>query len=64
MTNRQWLTWQLIDMTDEEFRRTLNYKYCADKINGKCPHGCKADCLERMLAWLQLEHKERGEDEK
>jgi hypothetical protein len=63
MTDRQWLIWQLIDMSDEEFRRTLNYKYCIHKDVGKkykrnCPRDCSEDCLNGMLAWLQQEHEE------
>ena len=56
MTNRQWLIWQLIDMSDEEFRRTLNYKYCINQDKGSCPIECRADCLESKLAWLRQEH--------
>jgi hypothetical protein len=59
MTNRQWLMWQLIDMSDEEFRRFLNHKYCLYKdVKGNCPRNCREDCSKSMLAWLRQEHEE------
>jgi hypothetical protein len=58
MTNRQWLMWQLIDMSDEEFRRFLDYRYCIHKDTRSCPIECEADCLNGMLAWLKQEHEE------
>lgn len=59
MTNRQWLMWKLIDMSDEEFRSTIYYKYCIHKdAKGNCPKDCIAGCVDSMLAWLRQEHKE------
>ena len=59
MTNRQWLMWQLIDMSDEEFRRFLSYKYCIHKdTKNNCPRKCIGDCIDGVLKWLQQEHEE------
>jgi hypothetical protein len=70
MTNRQWLIWQLIDMSDEEF---------ADAIGSVCGSGtmlwscrdCKrhgvnknesSDCEDKLREWLKQEHKENSND--
>lgn len=55
MTNRQWLIWQLIDMSDEEFARMLNGHglgwfcdictiYDCNDYNG---------CEKEFIKWLQ-----------
>lgn len=59
MTNRQWLMWQLIDMSDEELLRkfpALLCDVCAEYIT---PHQiCKGDCDPMRLDWLKKEHEE------
>lgn len=60
MTNRQWLMWQLIDMSDEEFARVVSFDCiymirCNDsKI---CPDSCGENCREGRVKWLKQEHK-------
>jgi hypothetical protein len=61
MTNRQWLIWKLIDMSDEEFadrvcgnREVWSCYECVDnKIND---YACQQDCHERFRKWLKQEH--------
>lgn len=58
MTNRQWLMWQIIDMSDEELKKNFGSmcdvcrKYVT--LNKPCPN----DCDPLLLAWLKKEHKE------
>ena len=59
MTNRQWLIWQMIDMSDNELKK----KYpgflcdvCAEYITPKTT--CSGECNSLMLSWLNQEHKE------
>ncbi len=58
MTNRQWLMWQLIDMSDEELIKNFGFMcdVCRKYItpNNQCPK----DCDSLLLAWLKQEHKE------
>ncbi|MBO6292688.1 MAG: hypothetical protein J6N51_10615 [Selenomonas sp.] len=60
MTNRQWLIWQLIDMSDEELVKKCPgflCDICADYITpGSGP--CIADCDKILIDWLNQEHKE------
>ena len=46
MTNRQWLMWQMIDMSD----------VCKKYVTPNKP--CPKDCDSLLLAWLKKEHKE------
>jgi hypothetical protein len=56
MTNRQWLIWQLIDMSDEEFADRLNgLGWFCTICSGECGHGAK-DCRQKFVDWLQQEH--------
>lgn len=64
MTNRQWLVWQIIDMSDNELQK----KYpgflcdvCATYITPNRP-SCSRDCKSLLLDWLNQEHEE-GEDD-
>ena len=59
MTNRQWLMWQLIDMSDEELLRKfpgLLCDVCAEYITSH--QICNGDCDPIRLAWLKKEHEE------
>lgn len=62
MTNRQWLIWKLIDMSDEEFANRLCGNRivwsCDDCVNNKVNGACGGDCEKRFHEWLQQEHKE------
>ena len=64
MTNRQWLIWRLIDMSDEEFAdRICGEKRmvwsCDDCVKNKVYDACDGDCEKRFHEWLQQEHKEK-----
>lgn len=67
MTNRQWLIWKLIDMSDEEFadrvcgnREVWSCDECVDnKIND---YACQQDCHERFHEWLKQEYKENSNE--
>ena len=64
MTNRQWLMWRLIDMTNEELIKEFPgfmCDVCASHIlivDKPCP----IDCGAMLLSWLQQEHKECVEE--
>ena len=56
MTNRQWMLWQMVDMSDEELIKYFGCEVCAKYViqNGPCP----ADCDPVLLAWFKQELKE------
>jgi hypothetical protein len=60
MTNRQWLIWQLIDMSDDDFVNFLSYsgwfcsKYCKS-------NQCDDMCYDRVVDWINKEHSENGD---
>ena len=59
MTNRQWLMWKLIDMSDKELLKHIPGVMCY--VCTKCitPHlSCKEDCRSMILDWLKKERKE------
>lgn len=60
MTNRQWLMWQLIDMSDEELIKEYPGVGCeACRKYGVTPNQiCTKDCDSLLLAWLKKEHEE------
>jgi hypothetical protein len=63
MTNRQWLIWQLIDMSDEQFAFAVNGVKCTEMLEGGlCHTGCGFKCDEGHKAWLNQEHVESGEN--
>ena len=57
MTNRQWLIWQMIDMSDEELLDLFGCRMCDKYVthDKPCP---KEDCYSLLLDWLKQEHKE------
>lgn len=59
MTNRQWLIWKLIDMSDEELANLFLLPICnyAKRDNLEL---CRAlsSCSECRRKWLQQEHVE------
>lgn len=62
MTNRQWLIWQLIDMSDEEFNDRIcgnrDFWLCTDCVKyGVNDHDCDG-CENVLYEWLKQEHKE------
>jgi predicted RNA-binding Zn-ribbon protein involved in translation (DUF1610 family) len=66
MTNREWLIWQLIDMSDEEFAEGIcgngELWSCDDcRRHGVNDHGCTG-CEEKFHAWLKQEHKGDGNE--
>ncbi len=63
MTNRQWLMWKLIDMSDEEFARVVSFDciyMISDKDSKICPpdDSCGGCCREGRVKWLKQEHVE------
>jgi hypothetical protein len=66
MTNRQWLIWQLIDMSDEEFADRVcgnrEVWSCDDCVKNKVNNVSCQGCEEKFHKWLQQEHKE-GEEQ-
>jgi hypothetical protein len=62
MTNRQWLIWQLIDMSDEEFADRVcgnsGVWSCDECIENKRNGVCGRNCQENFHEWLKQEHKE------
>ena len=56
MTNRQWLIWQMIDISDEELIGLFGCKMCDKYVTPNKP--CPKDCDSLLLAWLNQEHKE------
>jgi hypothetical protein len=67
MTNRQWLIWRLIDMSDEELAENtwqLDFFDCIKCKNGDMSFGCHEEpeeCRKRYKKWLQQEHVESGD---
>ena len=58
MTNRQWLMWQIIDMSDEELIKNFG-SMCDACRKYVTPDGlCPKDCDSLLLAWLKKEHTE------
>ncbi len=64
MTNRQWLMWQLLDMTDEELVKEFPGFMCDVCASHVFPSDrpCPIDCEATLLAWLKQEHKECDKD--
>ena len=62
MTNRQWLIWQLIDMSDDEFADRVcgqgNVWWCDDCVNNKITYPSSHDCYKKFHEWLKQKHKE------
>ncbi len=58
MTNRQWVMWKLIDMTDEEFSKLMIGECAYWDDNKYCPDDCTRKCCEGYAIWLSQEHKE------
>jgi hypothetical protein len=58
MTNRQWLIWELIDMSDEELVKNLwsQCELCTAYVKQNKP--CPGDCDSLWLAWLKQEHED------
>jgi hypothetical protein len=61
MTNRQWLIWKMIDMSDDEFAdRVCGHKEvwscndCAENKIKPMNNGCR----KKFQEWLKQEHKE------
>ena len=60
MTNRQWLIWQLIDMSDETLAHRLDVEWfcemdcCPDDLH----YACNERCRDNIVEWLQQEHDE------
>jgi len=60
MTNKQWLIWRLIDMSDEEFADRVcgqrDVWSCGDCLHNEINDypGCQ-DCRERLHEWLKQE---------
>lgn len=51
MTNRQWLIWQLIDMSDEQFAELINVPCVYKPVDSSGRYTC-----ESFLEWLKQEH--------
>ena len=62
MTNRQWLIWQMIDMTEEEFADRIcgngSVWSCDDCIDNKVNGVCGRDCQTIFHEWLKQEHED------
>jgi hypothetical protein len=61
MTNRQWLIWQLIDMSDEEFADRVcgnrEVWSCDDCVKNKVNDVSCQGCEEKFHKWLKQERK-------
>lgn len=57
MTNRQWIIWKMIDMSDEDIVKCFGCEMCREYVTSGKP--CPSDCNSTLLAWLKKEH---GED--
>jgi hypothetical protein len=61
MTNRQWLIWQLIDMSDEEFAEGIcengELWSCRDCKRHGVNKNESSDCEDKLREWLKQEHK-------
>jgi hypothetical protein len=59
MTNKQWLIWQLIDMSEDDLATRLNVEWFCDT---HCPYdeniACNERCRDNIVEWLQQEHDE------
>ena len=62
MTNRQWLMWQLIDMSDEELAVKMNGRGWFCDICPKRDRCYMANCEKEFIKWLKQEHVERGDE--
>lgn len=60
VTNRQWLIWNLIDMSDKELVKAIGCEICNKYITPYRP-SCSRDCGSLLLDWLKQEHEEREE---
>lgn len=58
MTNRQWLIWQLIDMSDKELMGLFGCNICDKYVTHNKPCPKEVDCDSLFLDWLKQEHKE------
>lgn len=58
MTNKQWMMWKLIDMSNEEFSKLMVGKCAYWNDNNYCPDDCTHKCCEGYAIWLSQEHKE------
>lgn len=57
MTNRQWLMWKLIDMSDEDFLKLVDCGCVYYQDSEYCPRECQQKCAEGQLKWLRQEHE-------
>ena len=60
MTNKQWLMWKMIDMSDEDFADIqCKITRCDD-----CP-GCgeHSECIPKLRKWLKQEHEDESQAE-
>ena len=57
MTNRQWVMWKLIDMSDDEFSKWVNVDCAYLKDGEYCADDCQRNCAEGHLKWLKQEHE-------
>lgn len=62
MTNRQWLIWKLIDMSDERLAVKMNGRGWFCDICPKSDRCYVADCDTEFIMWLQREHKENSNE--
>ena len=62
MTNKQWLIWRLIDMSDREFADRVcgnrEVWSCDDCVKNKVNDVSCQGCEEKFYEWLKQEHKE------
>ena len=57
MTNKQWLMWKLIDMSDEEFSKLMIGECAYHDDDNCCPDYCAHICCEGYAIWLKQEHE-------
>ena len=62
MTNRQWLIWQLIDMSDEKFAQMLSRHGWFCDICTVYDCNDYNDCEKEFIKWLRQEYKENSND--
>jgi hypothetical protein len=63
MTNRQWLIWQMIEMSDETLAHRLDVEwFCDNYCDGENQMACDSNCRENMIEWLKQEHKENSNE--
>lgn len=61
MTNRQWLMWQMIDMSDKElFDKYHGFMCDVCSNNNIFPYNapCPGKCEQKVFDWLKQEHDE------